>query len=52
MQPESATHWQFPNRTIEMFCQQKALSAQMEEPIAVNPMSTLLTNMTKTNIEI
>ena len=43
----------FLNRTIEMFCeQQKALSAQMEEAITVNPMSTLLTNMTKTNIEI
>tara|TARA_B100001115_G_C15769080_1_gene377296 strand:- start:272 stop:757 length:486 start_codon:yes stop_codon:yes gene_type:complete len=43
----------FLNRTIEMFCeQQKLLSAQMEEAMTVNPMSTLLTKMTKTNFEI
>ena len=37
----------FLNRTIEMFCeQQKLLSAQMEEAMTVNPMSTLLTKMT------
>ena len=43
----------FLNRTIEMFCeQQKLLNTQMEEAMAVNPMSALLTKMTKTNIEI
>ena len=43
----------FLNRTIEMFCeQQKFLNAQMEEAMTVNPMSALLTKMTKTNIEI
>ena len=43
----------FLNRTIEMFCeQQKLLNAQMEEAMTVNPMSALLTKMTKTNIEI
>ena len=43
----------FLNRTIEMFCeQQKLINTQMEEAMAVNPMSALLTKMTKTNIEI
>ena len=36
-----------------MFCeQQKILNAQMEEAITSNPMSALITKMTKTNMEI
>ena len=43
----------FLNKTIEMFCeQQKILNAQMEEAITSNPMSALITKMTKTNMEI
>ena len=37
---------------LRCFATTESLSAQMEEAITVNPMSTLLTNMTKTNIEI
>ncbi len=43
----------FLNKTMEIFCeQQKILNTQMEEAISANPMSALLTNMTKTNMEI
>ena len=51
--PTQSAAGEFLNKSIELFCdQQKVFQNQVEEVLNSNPMSSLLTQMTKKNMEI
>ena len=51
--PTQSAAGEFLNKSIQLFCdQQKMFQDQVEEVINSNPMSSLMTQMTKRNMEI
>ena len=51
--PTQSAAGEFLNKSVQLFCdQQKVFQNQVEEVLNSNPMSSLLTQMTKKNMEI